>query len=201
MGLLDELTETIAKAEKVKAREDQMLEMFKLAGFDLNHDKVYDTEGEAFEADLDKNPEPGEAKDLVELLKEALGNPPTEPGQWIRIKDIPRYISENLSVPEDLDAFNDGFSITQTNDSQDIETPRELKPLPKGLKYTKAQYNTAQEVSRGKQVQDIRGDIWTKEDDDQWTLQGDDDKGGYLDMDVEGFAPLQELAPLRSKVL
>lgn len=99
-----------------------MLKMFELAGYQMD----------LYPEDEEKN----RPKTLIELLQEALGNPPEDPGKWIRIADIPRYIAEHLTVPEDLKAFNDAASKPVTGmavevDEPDFEEHVAPKPRPK----------------------------------------------------------------------
>lgn len=196
MSILEELAELVSGAEATKKREESMIEMFRLAGYEINET---DDEGK------------GRPKDLIELLKEALGNPPTEPGKWIRISDIPRYIVENLNVPEDLDEFNDRSRASKELliFNSDDEEPSPLddenygKPIvPKGYRAVGELLKNTDGAQRGDMFADIRGDVWIKENDTQWSLLGDDDKGGYYEVDANNFPPLVKIAkggPVRNR--
>ena len=185
---------------KKSRREEQMLGMFELAGYELNKPdesaQVETTTG------LEEVTSSGQPKDLIELLKEALGNPPTEPGQWIRVKDIPRFISENLNIPEELDDFNSQTPETVTlDDGLKGDFKNRKKVLPSGLKPGDKEWTKAAEVPEGKMIQAADGTVWEKEADNSWTLYGDTDKGGYYDIDAEQFGPMKEVKSLRSRVL
>jgi len=195
MSILDELQSLVANAEQVKAREDQMLGMFELAGFDLENPGPADTVedwNDLTDIEMDEqNYEDYEpvSKTLIELLSEALGNPPTEPGSWIRIQDIPRYISENLVVPdrEVLDAFNSSVQSQTT-----MQEPA-IAALPAGWRALGPKINSPREAINGGYYACVLNRIWRKEDSDQWTfLEEPDDVGGYLDIDVQG--PLRAVA-------
>jgi hypothetical protein len=191
MSILDELSSLVANAEQVKAREDQMLGMFELAGYDLNSEPTMEQEEDNI---------PGDPKDLIELLKEALGNPPTEPGQWIRIQDIPRYIEENLVVPEDLDAFNMQMPQNKPNVSEPVEDVPAVAGVPRGYnRVGTEQYMTGKECPDKQDYYDTTGQVWHKITDERWTMQGDDDLGGYRNVDADNFAPLIPIASVRNR--
>ena len=186
MSILDELSSLVANAEQVKAREDQMLGMFELAGFDL--DIPEDDDGKS------------RAKDLIELLKEALGNPPTEPGQWIRIQDIPRYIEENLQVPEDLEAFNMQTPQNKPNVSEPEDDLPPVATVPRGYnRVGNEEYMTGAECPDKQDYYDTTGQVWHKITDERWTMQGDDDLGGYRNVDADNFAPLIPITSIRNR--
>lgn len=134
-----------------------MLDMFKLAGYSLNE-----------ECEDGK----GRPKTVIELLKEALNNPPEDAAQWIRIDDIPRYIKEQLQPwdQDKLNSFNDAVLVKQ----------------PTGI--------NAEDARTGHAYVDQVGSVWYKEAANKWSLQDDDDKGGYLDIDANQFGPLNETA-------
>lgn len=194
MSILDELQSLVANAEQVKAREDQMLGMFELAGFELEHPAPHNPDDNTdYENELLTEDDPecfnSVPKTLIELLSEALGNPPTEPGSWIRIQDIPRYISENLVVPdrEVLEAFNSSVQSQTT-----MQEPA-IAALPAGWRALGPKINSPREAINGGYYACVLNRIWRKEDSDQWTfLEEPDDVGGYLDIDVQG--PLRAVA-------
>lgn len=173
MSILDELSQLVSNAEQVKKTEEQMFGMFKLAGFELDRLAGADD-------DLEQDTEP---KTLIELLSEALGNPPTEPGAWIRIQDIPRYITENLIVPdrETLDTFNSSAAA---------QTARQERPellLPKGFRATGREIAGPEQAEADQWYACNLGRLYKNEGPNQWTLYGEeDDRGGYLDLDVQG---------------
>lgn len=176
MSILAELSELVSQAESVKLREQQMLDMFKLAGYDLTK-RIGPDDG------LEDDTEP---KTLIELLKEALGNPPTEAGRWIRISDIPEYIKQNLTVLDydELEEFNDE-DRSRSSDKLVNDVPALDIPLPPGYNKTKLVYGSKQEVPIGSEAVDLVGNVWKHEDEDSWSLHGDPDKASYYDVDVE----------------
>lgn len=176
MSILAELSELVSQAESVKLREQQMLDMFKLAGYDLNK-RIGPDDG------LEDDTEP---KTLIELLKEALGNPPTEAGRWIRISDIPEYIKQNLTVldSDELEEFNEQ-DRSRSSDEPVNDLPALDLPLPPGYNKTKLVYGSKQEVPIGSEAVDLVGNVWKHEDEDSWSLHGDPDKASYYDVDVE----------------
>ncbi|QLF83372.1 hypothetical protein SEA_NICEHOUSE_151 [Rhodococcus phage NiceHouse] len=187
MSILDELQSLVADAEQQKQREKLMLNMFELAGYVLDNPAPHNPDDNTdYENELltDEDPEcfTPIPKTLIELLSEALGNPPTEPGSWIRIQDIPRYISENLVVPEreTLDKFNS--SVPE-------QTTRQERPavaLPQGFRSTSKQFNEAEDTEDQQWYIDDLDRIWQRIKNDAWTLRGEeDDPGGYLNIDVQ----------------
>lgn len=198
---MNEVSELIEQAEAVKQREQEMLKMFELAGYELIEE--YD-DGK------------GRPKTLIELLQEALGNPPENPGQWIRIADIPRFITENLQVPEDLKAFNDAAPTKKPklgvanfprrrqrdrhevpdNDTSDLDLTHPefgLKPrAPKGYQLDGKQYSSVAEVGEGQIVMNVAEVTYQKVGDDQWIMPRNELAGVFYDFDVD-FAPLYGL--------
>ena len=184
MSILAELSELVSQAESVKLREQQMLDMFKLAGYELEHKPEFESQAEANDPDADYAV--GEPKTLIELLKEALGNPPTEAGRWIRISDIPEYIKQNLTVldVDELEEFNEQ-DRHRSSDKLVNDVPALDLPLPPGYNKTKLVYGSKQEVPIGSEAVDLVGNVWKHEDEDSWSLHGDPDKASYYDVDVE----------------
>lgn len=91
---IKDLQEYYDTNERLKQR---LMRQFELAGYSLEH------RGEGDEPLV-------RPKELEELVEEVLKNPPAEPQKYIRISDIPAYISEYLVVlpHDDLERFNNG---------------------------------------------------------------------------------------------
>ena len=170
MSILNELEELVRSAESTRAREQQMLDMFKLAGYEMDIEP--DEEGKSC------------PKTLLELLKEALGNPPEDAGSWIRIADIPRFISEHLQVPGDLQAFNDSRLTSKPQNVAVVDDTPE--PVLSGI-------TEQSETTNGVWYVDPVGAKWKRESEDRWTLEGDDeDIGGYRFVDVTNMGPINK---------
>lgn len=166
---------------------DQYLKMFELAGFDLYT-----------EPDDDGKSRP---KDVVELLQEALGNLPLDAGNWIRIADIPRYVTDHLIVPDRqaLDEFN-GRRVSRSPVVQ-VESPTdEIAFNDKGeavdYTYTGVTWKGPQSVPVGSNFVDQIGVPWHKKANNVFADLNtfDENKPDYsTNAEISMWIPLREI--------
>lgn len=205
MDLLSQIQDMQANYEKLAALDEKYRKMFELAGYSLYTEE--DDDGKS------------RPKDTVELLEEALGNPPSdEPACWIRISDIPRYIEDYLIVAKgvDLDEFNEEAktSLAPRNHrpvaaSYDGDEPRELPPpgseedvksyvagnIMDGLHFTGKVYQKAGQAPPGASVLDSLGVMWHKKATNHWVeVEENPTHEPFTDADVTSGSPLRQVA-------
>lgn len=183
--------------------EEQYLDMFELAGYQLNVEE-YELPGSEGEM-ISSRP-----KTVLELLKEALDNPPTEPGRWIRISQIPKYINDYLIVPdrETLDVWNEApvprtVSLPPLEsgtiaeiDEEPERTVNDRGELDPDFKKTGQQWVKAGKVPVGTTIVDAIGVMWHKKAPNTWfDVSGDPIAAmePYEDRDLTPMGPLEEV--------
>lgn len=207
MDLLSQIQDMQANYEKLAALDEKYRKMFELAGYALYTEE--DDDGKS------------RPKDTIELLEEALGNPPSdEPACWIRISDIPRYIEDYLIVAKgvDLDEFNEEAktSLAPRRNRPTIkpEDPAiDEKPLPEpgsvediksyvqgnvmdGMHETGRRFTKAGQAPKGTTVLDSIGAMWHKKDANHWVqVEDNPTMEPFADADVSAGTPLLEVEP------
>lgn len=199
---MNDIIQQITDLQKFKDEyadlEAKYLEMFKLSGYEMNIEHVADDENST-----------SRPKTILELLQEALDNPPTEVGKWIRISDIPRYVSDYLIVPEreKLDEWNSKVHPGAIMPATMADVPEEPKEpertvndkgeLDPDFKKTGKVFTKAGQVPSKTTIVDAIGVIWHKTAPNQWFEINDDDpiaaQEPYWDQDITPMGPLEEI--------
>src|SRR6478752_9774115 len=198
--------------DKLNKLNDEYLKMFELAGFSLYT-----------EEDEDGKSRP---KEIKELLAEALGNPPSDdPACWIRISDIPRYVSDFLIVAKgvDLEDFNEEAKTSlaprknraatndHVNDHDHDDEDQEPEPEPgteedlvryvapglmDGLRFSGREWQKAGQVPSEVSILDSLGVMWHKKAKNHWVeVEENPTYEPFTDADVTTGAPLKEVVP------
>lgn len=153
VDILSEVASMAAALKEYQRLDQAYLELFKLAGYDI--DLEFEEENGTIK---------GRPKTVEELIRELLQDPPAEPAKYIRICDIPAYITKYLRVPaqDELDNFN-------TPVERQYHNMTYLEPVI-SAKYdlTGEEWDLASSIPNGVPVIDSRGLEYARVEGNKW---------------------------------